>query len=682
MAITTGAAHPQEGGKGEILGHPKGLFILFLTEMWERFSYYGMRALLIFYLTQHFLFSDHRSAVIYGAYTALVYVTPVIGGLLADRFLGARKAVTYGALLLVAGHLGMAFEGQKASEFITYQDQSYQIVTEGRGDNSQRYIEFDGIRSNIMLVKGGFEIDNGAQLGLPDFISTEDATLSVERNTFFLNIFYLALAFIIAGVGFLKANISTIVGALYAPGDKRRDSGFTIFYMGINLGAFIATLACGYLGQTVGWWAGFGLAGIGMLFGLVIFLRGQHLLEGRAEPPKPEILKDKVFIGINREIMIYLGGFLMVFVAWLLIKNEGVVGDLLNFFGLSVLAFVLGFSLFALRPKGSIQPGLPEYGLFGLSFLALFLTVFAITADKYSWSFFAFPNFATNAAMYAGLIGLALVLFYNVLKIPGTDRDRMLVATFLLLCQVPFWALFEQAGSSLNLLTDRAVDRSLLGFEIPASMFQSLNALFIFTLAPLFSILWVALARRGWEPSTPVKFSLGVFQVGLGFLVLVFGLQMGADDARMSMLWIVMIYFLHTTGELCLSPVGLSMITKLSVKRVVGMMMGVWFLASGFANYVAGTIAATTGAETIGGEITDLAAAKANYATVYTNIGWIAVGIALVIFLASPILRRGMHEGKPNDTDHDMATEPGLAKAGAVAGSGTGSGQAGPGPQS
>ncbi len=666
MASTSGVTRPHNGGKDEILGHPKGLFILFLTEMWERFSYYGMRALLIFYLTQHFLFSDHRSAVIYGAYTALVYVTPVIGGLLADRFLGARKAVTFGALLLVTGHFGMAFEGQKANEFITYQDQSYQIVTDGSGDTSNRYIELDGVRSNIKLVQGGFEIENGAQLGLPNFINMKDATQSVERNQFFLNIFYLSLAFIIAGVGFLKANISTIVGALYAPEDKRRDSGFTIFYMGINLGAFFATLACGYLGQTVGWWAGFGLAGVGMLFGLIIFLRGQHWLEGRAEPPKPEILKDKIFVGINREAMIYLGGLLMVFVSWLLIMNEGVVGDLLNFFGLAVLAFVLGFSLFTLRPKGSIQPGVAEYGLFGLSFLALFFTVFALTADKYVWSFFSFPEIAANATMYAGLIGISLIIAYNVLKVPGTDRDRMLVATFLLLCQIPFWALFEQAGSSLNLLTDRAVDRSLLGFEIPASMFQSLNSLFIFTLAPLFSILWITLARRGWEPSTPVKFALGVFQVGLGFLVLVFGLQMGADDARMSMIWIVMIYFLHTTGELCLSPVGLSMITKLSVKRVVGMMMGVWFLASGFANYVAGTIAATTGAETIGGEITDLAAAKTNYATVYTNIGWIAVGIALVIFLVSPILRRGMHDGKASDTGHNMAGEPQLAEAGAA----------------
>ena len=232
-------------------GHPRGLYVLFMTEMWERFSYYGMRALLIFYLTQHFLFTDNKAFLIYGAYTSLVYLTPVIGGILADRYLGSKKAVTFGAILLVLGHFGMAFEGPAA-------------IANGDG--------------------------------------------SIERNPVYLQIFYLSLALIISGVGFLKANISTIVGALYEQGDPRRDSGFTIFYMGINVGAFLGALVAGWLGQTYGWSYGFGAAGLGMLAGLAVFRRGQPSLMGHAEPPDPAALRESVFAGINREILIYIGG--------------------------------------------------------------------------------------------------------------------------------------------------------------------------------------------------------------------------------------------------------------------------------------------------------------------------------------------------------------------------------------
>jgi len=558
----------------ETLGHPRGLFVLFLTEMWERFSYYGMRALLIFYLTQHFLFSDQRANLIYGAYIALVYVMPVIGGMLADRYLGARKAVTFGAILLVAGHTLMAVEGEPAREIMTYDGQTYELVIEGRGSNAQRMLREDGLLLPVHTTQGYLRIDNSAAVGLPRQIDRSEVTLRTDRDSNVLQLFYLALALIITGVGFLKANISTIVGALYPPGDERRDAGFTIFYMGINLGAFSAAILCGFLGQVYGWAYGFGLAGIGMLAGLVIFLRGQHLLMGTAEPPDPKLLEDRPVFGLRRETLIYIGGIAMIAAAWFLVQSQELFKHVLNGFALLVLAGIVAFSLF---------------------------------------------------------------------RCPREDRDRMLVATALILFQIPFWALFEQAGSSLNLFADRAVDRTMFGFEIPASVFQSLNAMFIITLAPLFSMLWVGLARRGLEPSTPMKFVLGLLQVGLGFLVLVFGIQLSGESGLTPLIWLVLIYFLHTTGELCLSPVGLSMITKLSVKRVVGMMMGAWFLAIAFGSFLAGQIAALTGAETVGGEITDLAAAKSNYVDVYTNVGLVGIGVAALLLVLTPLLRKGMH---------------------------------------
>jgi POT family proton-dependent oligopeptide transporter len=506
---------PEHYSSGYVLGHPKGLYVLFLTEMWERFSYYGMRTLLIFYLTKHFLFADGKAALIYGAYTALVYLVPVIGGMLADRYLGSRKAVTYGAILLVLGHFGMAFEGPPA------------------------------------LVDGE----------------------TIVRSDFHLQIFFLSLALIISGVAFLKANISTIVGALYSQDDPRREGGFTIFYMGINIGAFVATLACGYLGERYGWRYGFGLAGIGMLIGLIIFLKGQHLLEGHAEPPDAKRLKEKVFVGLSREVLIYLSGVAMVLVCWQLVQHQALVGQLLGGFGILV---VLG------------------------------------------------------------------LMAYATMKCEPQERDRIFVAAVLIFSSVLFWALFEQAGSSLNLLTDRAVDRVVLGWEVPATWFQSLNAGFIFTMAPIFAFLWVWLSKRNLEPSTPVKFALGLLQVGLGFLVLVIGMK-AAGDGPIALVWLVLLYLLHTTGELCLSPVGLSMITKLSPARIVGMMMGIWFLASAGANFVAGLIAKMTSDVPQGGEVVDLVAAKSGYIEVYSQVGWYAIGAAVALLVISPLLRKGMH---------------------------------------
>ena len=483
----------------DILGHPKGLFVCFATEMWERFSYYGMRALLILYFTKHWEFSDAASYLIYGAYTSLVYIMPVFGGMLADQILGSKKAVTYGAILLVFGHLGM----------------------------------------------------------------------TVESNE---QIFYLSLALIVSGVGFLKPNISTMVGALYEEGDPRRDSGFTIFYMGINIGAFTATLLCGYLGEEIGWAWGFGAAGIGMLVGLIIFLWGQKYLEGLAEPPSEKFKEKKV--GITFENWAYISGIVMVLTTWFLVQNSQLVGQLLGGFGFIFIGAWLIYALFKCDPE---------------------------------------------------------------------ERDRLIVVGILILFSLIFWALFEQAGSSLNILTDRGVDRVIFGWEVPASMFQSLNAGFIFTIAPLFALLWIALAKRNMEPSTPIKFSIGIVFVGLGFLALVYGMK-SSDGLQTGVMWIILIYLLHTLGELCLSPVGLSSVTKLSPQRIVGFMMGMWFFASAAGNYVAGLIARATSSESSGvsGEVYNLAQ-KQSFIDVYTDVGLMAIGCGIVLALITPLLKKLMH---------------------------------------
>ena len=495
----------------DFLGHPKGLFVCFATEMWERFSYYGMRALLILYLTKHWEFTDATSYLIYGAYTSLVYIMPVFGGMLADQILGSKKAVTYGAILLVFGHLGM----------------------------------------------------------------------TVESNE---QIFYLSLALIVSGVGFLKPNISTMVGALYEEGDPRRDSGFTIFYMGINIGAFTATLLCGYLGEEIGWAYGFGAAGIGMLLGLIIFLWGQKYLEGLAEPPSNKYMTK--INGISYEHWAYISGVVMVLVTWFLVQNSQLVGQLL--------------------------------GGFGVIFIG-------------AW------------------------LLYALLKCAPEERDRLIVVGILILFSLIFWALFEQAGSSLNILTDRGVDRVIFGWEVPASMFQSLNAGFIFTIAPLFALLWIALAKRNMEPSTPIKFSIGIVLVGLGFLALVYGMN-SSEGLQTGVIWIVLIYLLHTLGELCLSPVGLSSVTKLSPQRIVGFMMGMWFFASAAGNYVASLIAKGTAgdpvlkiAERIYFQVMNLPEdtftvnQKNGFMDVYTDVGLIAIGCGIFLAIITPLLRKLMH---------------------------------------
>lgn len=563
-------------GGHSFFGHPRGLVILFFTEMWERFSYYGMRGLLIFYLTEHFLFSQERSSIIYGAYTALVYVMTIIGGTLADKYLGSRKAVTFGAILLVFGHMGMAFEGEGSRDILTYNGLDYEITLDARGGDGNQLIISELGTSFISFNDGATQmlIADPANVGLPAAIPVTDYSRRTETEALYLNGLYLSLALIIAGIGFLKANISTIVGALYGFGDARRDSGFTIFYMGINLGAFFASIVCGYLGITYGWKYGFGLAGIGMLCGLVVFLKYQSWLEGKAEPPDMAKLKEKVIGPINVEFMCYLTGVAIIAISMLMVMNAHLIEEL-----------------------------------------------------------------------YVGLLGILIFVFmvaYAFIRCEGVERSRMFAAIYFILAQIPFWALFEQAGSSLNLFTGSFVDRSMMGLSVPAPVFQSLNAMFIFMFAPILAILWIKLAKRNLNPSTPVKFAMGVFMAGLGFLALVAGMKVSGESGLTAVYFIFLIYWIHTIGELMVSPVGLSAVTKLAPARAVGMSMGAWFLYSGLSNYLAGVIAATTGAETIGGQLTDVVAAKANYISVYTQVGYIAMGIALVMFIISPVIKKMM----------------------------------------
>jgi proton-dependent oligopeptide transporter, POT family len=558
-------------------GHPKGLAVLFFAEMWERFSFYGMRALLVLYLTQHFLFGDEEAQGLYAAYASLVYLAPVLGGLIADKYLGSRKAVTIGAILLVCGHFGMAFEGSGSRQYVDVAGQSYEVVTEGRGeDRRQMLTSPSGVTTPLTFTAEGMTVENAAALGLPASVPTGGFQTRSVQDPFYVQVLFLSLSLIIVGVGFLKANISTIVGALYAPDDHRRDRGFTIFYMGINLGSVLATLGCGYLGVRYGWSYGFGLAGFGMLLGLITFLAGQKHLLGKAEPPRPDVLNKRSAIGLNIEWTIYVAGFLMLLPAWFLVQRDEIVTTMLTIAGPAIFAAVL----------------------------------------IWSW-----------------------------LRLRGAERSRMIVAMVLIIFTVLFWTLFEQAGSSMTLYADRNSDLGVAGdVRMTAAQTNFFNPALIVLLAPLFAAMWGWLDRRGLEPSTPLKFGLGILQAGLGFLVLVIGITgFAGEDFRVPLIWLFLAYLLHTTGELCLSPVGLSMITKLSVPRIVGLMMGVWFLASALAHTLAGLVAQATSGDTVGGVVVDPGAQLATYADVFSTIGWVGVGIGVVLMVLSPWLKRGMH---------------------------------------
>jgi dipeptide/tripeptide permease len=727
-----------ESSTPTLFGHPTGLFTLFFVELWERFSYYGMRALLIFYMIKGFLgFGDSTAYAVYGAYTALVYMTPFFGGLLADRLLGTRRAVILGAALMAAGH-------------------------------------------GLMMV--------------------EDQA-----------VFYTALALLICGNGFFKPNISSLVGELYPPGSRKRDSGFTIFYIGINLGAAMAPLLCGYIGETYGWHYGFGLATLGMLLGLALFVNWLPANNIGAPPDRARLKQRPVLV---TQSLVMLGAALAawgllqfrpqnpvaigvnVFVAATLLAS-GVVtclallrdkGGLIDAEWTVYLGTLLSVPVFALLVSGfaplrsdqrgvSIVPGqmirdlekdaLMHRQLERLSRLADVIDAeqAADLAEKYrqlhadraldeqqladltsvtdllasarvadaqsqlkqlqathprgqakSVLALVLTEVSRPAGLVlfvAGLIALVYLLIETFL-LDKIARQRMYVVLILTFFSMLFWSFFEQAGSSLNNFTDRNVDRVFevrrvtaedvgqtiqlqptqeqLGFrqdgqvftldvldglreenkatpdfqiaweirdehvgmgiadrvqELPASIFQSVNPIYILIFGLVFTALWTTLGQWGLEPSTPVKFALGLFQLGLGFGAFWLGAQWSDERGMVSLVWLMVGYLFHTTGELCVSPVGLSMVTRLSPARLVSTMMGAWFLATAFSQFLAAIIAQFTGVT--GGE--DGAAMMIPppletvdiYGTVFGQIAIASLISGVICLVLSPLLSYWMH---------------------------------------
>ncbi|ATC96719.1 peptide MFS transporter [Pseudoalteromonas tunicata] len=522
MAVITQQQH------AEFLGHPKGLYVCFFTEMWERFSFYGMKALLFLYLVKYHLFTDEHGYNLLGAYGAMVYAIPVIGGLLADRYLGTRKAVIFGATLLVLGHAGMAFEGHQAA-----------------------------------LVDG-----------------------NIMRDETALQYFYFSLSLIIMGVGFLKPNISTIVGRLYPENDPRRDSGFTLFYMGINAGAFLAPLICAYLGETYGWKYGFGLAGIGMLAGLVIFITGQKHLQGHGEPPVPAKLKQQVFI-LSIEQWIYFGAFCGLFVVWGLIQTHSISTQLVSW--LPAVSPVIWF---------------------------LHLTT---------------------------IILLSGIFWFMAKRCTTVERHQMGALIAFIIAGLLFFSLYEQTYGSWVSLSDRVMDRTLLGVEWTAGQLTAIGAMFILLLSPFFAWLWPFLAKRNLNPSKPLKMALGLLFAGLSFLVLVWATNSPMPNGLISVWYLVLAYLVLEIGELILSPISLAAVTQLSVSKVVSVMMGAWFLGTSYAEILSAELNKLAAIETDAGVITDSAAALAKYQDLFWFSAQIGIGLALVYLLLTPLLKKMMH---------------------------------------
>jgi POT family proton-dependent oligopeptide transporter len=495
-------------------GHPKALYVLFMAEMWERFCYYGMRALLTLYLINTLLNGDTVAFAIYGAYTALVYAAPVLGGRMADQLLGYRYAVILGGVLMALG-------------------------------------EF-------------FILGNHLVPGI-----SADSWLFIGMGT------------IIVGNGYFKANISSIVGRLYEDTDPRKDSGFTIFYIGINIGALLATTVCAEVGNIYGYEWGFALAGFGMILGMLFFLYmgkiigGEEQIRENAAPPDPQKLNESWIGPLSRFHVTIIGSLLIIPILYYLLVYNAVVGWLLA----AIAVYVIG-----------------------------------------------------------NLLSVAF-------KSDNIQRDKILVLIILMFFNITFWACFEQAGTSLTLFAERNVDRTIFGWEMGAATTQFFNPFFIMVFGSIFSWLWVALAKKGLNPNIPMKFGLGILQLGIGYLMVIVGGWFSV--AYIVPLWtLTFLYLFHTTGELCLSPIGLSMVTKLAPKSMTGTVMGAWFLSFAGSNYLAGILAQLTGGEGHGGgEAVTITAAEslATYTDVFSSIGFITVGIGIFLMLISPFLNKMMH---------------------------------------
>ncbi len=697
-----------------LFGHPTGLYTLFFAEMWERFSYYGMRALLMLYMIKGFMgYGDKDATAVYGAYTALVYMTPFFGGMIADKLLGARMSVVIGGLLMAAGHLLM--------------------------------------------------------------------TIQTEA------VFFLALAFLIAGNGFFKPNISTIVGTLYPEESKKRDGGFTIFYIGINLGAAMAPLLCGYIGETYGWHKGFGLATIGMLVGVAIFVAPTLLTQAMIfsaaaaaalglfwfHPGQLIATLVNVFVGIS---LLVSGSIAVVALGRGGLPQDagGPPPHRKSVLFPTMIKVLIGTAivipiLVVMVSGCSVLPGVSESVVLIPETWTESLNA---SANPLVRGIAALLEEASRPAgivlLIAGL-GALVYLFRELFRMDKIARNRMYVVFILTFFSLLFWAFFEQAGSSLNNFTDRNIDRvnedrliansdigqkvdlrllvdpseeaqramplltqeflgqvnddptmdeqiehairteekrrekldvdevdklvaqilkgdklTFSGFtylreaakheeatpedqvitwkfaksnvgmgfggsEVPASVFQSVNPIYILLLGLVFTALWDYLGTRGLEPSTPVKFAFGLIQLGLGYSCIWFSTIRCDADGMVAGFWLLIMYFLQTTGELCLSPVGLSMITKLSPARLVSTVMGTWFLATAFSQYLAAILAQFAAADT-SGAIPIPADTVTLYGDLFRWIAFLALGSGVICLALSPILKYWMHEGvKTND---------------------------------
>jgi POT family proton-dependent oligopeptide transporter len=480
--------------------YPKQLYLLFFTEMWERFTFYGNRALLILFMVNYLHFDDAKGNIIYGVYQSLIYAMPVLGGMLADKLLGQQRSIIWGGILLAIGSLVMA--------------------------------------------------------------------IPVKES------FFIGMGILIVGNGYFKPNISTIVGSLYKDNDPRKDAGFSLFYMGINAGSLLGGLLCGWIGQQYNWHAGFGLAGLFMILGLVVFIRNKHILGPIGLEPSLEQLKAPSIVGISKEKLTYVLSILSVPVFILILNYYTIYSYIINPFGIIALIYVVYISV--------------KLG---------------------------------KEAFFKILVALVLIIFSSL-----------------------FWAFYEQGGGSLNLFAERNVDMQFFGLQLSsAAVNNSINGAMIVALTPIFVWLWIWLAKRKTEPSAAVKFSLGLMQLGLGFYIFVIGANF-AVDGKVSLLIFTLGYLFMSTGELCLSPIGLSAITTLSPPKMVGLMMGMWFLASSYGQYLAGLIGALMAIPdaSVTGKVMDAAASLQVYTGVFSKIAWVSFGCGIVLLLMAPWLRKMM----------------------------------------
>lgn len=518
----------QPANSGELFGHPKGLYVCFLTEMWERFAFYGMKALLFLYLTKHHLFTDSNGYLLLGTYAGLAYALPLLGGILADRYLGMRKAVVFGGVLLVLGQLGMAYTGSQASGSV------------------------------------------GA----------------AQQDLLAIQVMYASLALIAVGVGFLKPNISTIVGRLYAEQDPRRESGFTIFYMGINVGAALSSIVVAWIGETIGWGYGFALAGVMMGVGLVQFVLGQKHLLGRAEPADPAFLRAPTLAGLSREWLIYLAGLATVLVVWQVLQTR------------------LDFSWL-----GAVFEG----------------------------------HEVTLTEVVAVVMGAGLFVWFGFFLFSGisaVERGRMIVLMVLIVISALFWGLYEQSYGPWVAFAERVMDRSFLGVEWTAGQTTAIGAICVIAFSPIFAWLWPRLDKAGLNPSLPAKFGWALVLVGAAMGVLQWSTASAGGGALIGMGWLIAAYAVMVAGEMLLSPIGLSAVTTLSVPRVVGLMMGAWFLFSAFGEMIAGRFGTWASIAPEADGSFDVPKALTTYGEFFGQMMWIGIAAGVFMLLLSPLLNR------------------------------------------